>query len=436
MQSQVDQISPVLVEVKVEVPWAKVNENLEGAYRNLQRTAKVRGFRPGKVPRNVVKNLMGKSVEREVAERLMEEVLAEAVKEHALVPVSIAHMDSSVIVEGQALNLRARLEIRPKVENVDLSALSVERKLEPVSEEDVTREVERLRQENAELVAPEPARPARDGDVLTVEIEVSVEGQPRPDLSSGESRAELGSDRLLTEINDGLVGASIGEQREIQLTFPDDYGHEALRGKPAEFKVRVKDIQAKELPAVDDEFARDLEHESLEALRADIRKRLEEAAGRRADSQLREAIIDKLVDSNPIPVPPSLVERQQQAILAEFRQLQQMLGRELPLDQLTQQQMHARAVRKIQAGILFSTIAEQQKVDVGDAEVEAKLKELADQSGKHIAKVRAEYQGERRNWLTSQILHDKLLEYLLSRATITDASPAAPESTDSGEPAP
>jgi trigger factor len=431
MQSQVDQISPVLVEVTVEVPWAKVNENLEGAYRNLQRTAKVRGFRPGKVPRNVVKSLMGKSVEREVAERLMEEVLAEAVKEHALVPVSIAHMDSSVIVEGQALNLRARLEIRPKVENVDLSALSVERKLEPVSEEDVAREVERLRQENAELVAPDPPRPARDGDVLTVEIEVSVEGQPRPDLNTSESRAELGADRLLTEINDGLVGAAVGEQRQIQLTFPDDYGHEALRGKPAEFKVRVKDIQAKELPEVDDEFARDLEHDSLPALRADIRKRLEEAARRRADSQLREAIIDKLVDSNPIPVPPSLVERQQQAILAEFRQLQQMLGRELPLDQLTQQQMHTRAVRKIQAGILFSTIAEQQNVDVGDAEVEARLKELADQSGKHIAKVKAEYQGERRNWLTSQILHDKLLEYLLSRATITDASPAAPESPDS-----
>ena len=108
--------------------------------------------------------------------------------------------------------------------------------------------------------------------------------------------------------------------------------------------------------------------------------------------------------------------------------------------QMTQQQMHARAVRKIQAGILFSTIAEQQKVDVDEAEVEAKLKELADQSGKHIAKVRAEYQGERRSWLTSQILHDKLLEYLLSRATITDASPAAPESSsdaqaeNSGEP--
>jgi trigger factor len=422
MQSQVDQISPVLVEVTVEIPWAKVNETLEGAYKNLQKTAKVRGFRPGKVPRNVVKNLMGKSVEREVAERLMEEELAKAVKEHSLEPVSIAHMDSSVLTEGQPLNVRAKLEVRPKIDSVDLSALSVERVLEPVAEADLEREIERLRQENAELVAPEPARPAQDGDILTLEIEVTVEGEPRPDLSSTESRAELGADRLLTEINDGLIGATAGEQREIQLTFPDDYGHDSLRGKAAEFKVRVKEIQAKVLPDVDDDFARDLEHESLEAMRAEIRKRLEEATQRRADSQLKEALIDKLVDGNPIPVPPSLVERQRQAIMAEFKQLQQMLGRQLPFDQDTQAQMQTRAERKIRAGLLFATIAEQQNMSVADDEVEAKLKELADQSGKHIAKVRAEYQGERRQWLTNQLLHDKLLEYLLSRATIADVS--------------
>src|ERR1044071_1274976 len=121
MQSQVDQISPVLVEVTVEVPWTKVNESLEGAYRNLQRTAKVRGFRPGKVPRNVVKTLMGKSVERDVAERLMEEALGKVVQEHALEPVSVAHMDTSPITEGQPMNIKAKLEVRPKIEHVDLS---------------------------------------------------------------------------------------------------------------------------------------------------------------------------------------------------------------------------------------------------------------------------------------------------------------------------
>jgi trigger factor len=421
MQSQVDHISPVLVEVKVEVPWTKVNENLEGAYRNLLRTARVRGFRPGKVPRNVVKSLMGKSVEREVTERLMEEMLGEVVKEHALEPVSVSHMDSSAITEGQPLSFTAQLEIRPKIDTVDLSALAVQRRREPVSDDDVTREIERLRQENAELIAPDPPRPAQHGDVLTIEIDVTVDGQPKPELSSSESRAELGSDRLLAEIDDGLLGATVGEERNIALTFPDDYGHDTLRGKPAEFRVRIKELQAKLLPEVDDEFARDLEHESLAAMQADIRQRLEEAEQRRSDAQLREAVVDMLVDANPVATPPSLVERQQQAILAEFRQLQQMLGRQLPFDAETQEQMHKRAVRKIRAGLLFASIAEQQNVTVSDAEVDSRLRQIADQSGKHVAKVRAEYQGERRQWLTNQILHDKLLEYLVSRATITDA---------------
>lgn len=430
MQSQVDQLSPVLVEVKVEVPWSKVNESLQGAYKNLQRTAKVRGFRPGKVPRSVVKSLMGKSVERDVAERLAEEVLGKVVQEHDLEPVSVSHMDSSPITEGQPLSITAKLEVRPKIEHVDLSSLSIQRTAAAVEDGEIERELERLQQENAELVALDPPRAAQDRDVLTLDIEVTVDGAARPDLSSTDTRAELGADRLLSEINDGLTGVSVGETREIQLTFPEDYGNEALRGKAAQFNVRVKDIQFKQLPALDDEFARDLEHESMDAMRAELRKRLEDAAKKRADSQLREAVVDRLVDSNPVPVPPSLVERQQQAILQEYRQLQQMLGRQLPFDATTQAQMHERAERKIRAGLLFATIAEQQKIAVSDEELEARLKELAEQSGKHIAKVRAEYQGDRRQWLSSQLLHDKLLEYLLAQATITDApqdsQPAAP----------
>jgi trigger factor len=421
MHSQVDQISPVVVEVKIEVPWAKVNENLEGAYRNLQRTARVRGFRPGKVPRNVVKNLLGKSVEREVTTRLMEEGLAEAVREHSLEPVAMANVDPPAIAEGQPLSFTAKLEVKPKIDAIDTSSLVVERKIDAVTESEIEQEIERLREQNSELVTPEAAREARKGDVLTLKIDVTVEGAPRPDLSSDDSRAELGSERLLTELEEGLVGMRVGEFKNIDLTFPEDYGHEQLRGKAARFQVLVKDMQEKVLPDVDDDFARDLEHDSLAALRGDVQKRLTEAAERRAEAQVREQVIDKLIDSNPIPVPPSLIERQQQAMLQELFQLQQMLGRPIPFDDQMQSEMLQRAERKIRAGLLFGAMAEQQKIEVSDEDLEARMKEIADQSGKHVAKVRAEYQGERRDSLRSQLLQNKLLEYLLSRATITDA---------------
>jgi trigger factor len=426
MQSHVDQISPVLVEIKVEVPWTKVNENLEGAYRTLQRTARVRGFRQGKVPRNVVKNLMGKSVQREVTQRLVEEALAEAVTTHALDPVAMSAMDTPPeLTEGQAFSFSAKLEVKPKIDKVEMVGLAVNRNVTAITDADVEREVERLREQNAELVAPDPPRPAAGGDVLALKIEVSVEGTPRPDLASEDSRAELGSGRLLAELETGLHGASRDEEREISLTFPEDYGHDELRGKAAVFKVKVKEIFHKVLPAIDDDMARDLDHESLEAMRSTLRKQLEGEATRKADAEMREALVDKLIDANPVPVPPTLLERQQQSMMRELFQLQQMLGRPLPMDDSMHHEMQERAERRIRAGLLFGAIAEQEKIDVSAEDVETRLAEIAAQSGKHVAKVRAEYQGERRESLQSQILQNKLLEYLVSRATITDG-PAEP----------
>jgi trigger factor len=436
MQSQIDQISPVVVQVKIEVPWSKVNENLEGAYRNLQRTARVRGFRPGKVPRHVVKSLLGKSVEREVTNRLLEEGLAEAVREHSLEPVAMADVQTPPIAEGQPLNFTAQLEVKPKIEAVDTGSLTLERKDEPVTDAEVEAEIERLREQNSELVAVNPARPGREGDVLTLKIDVSVDGQPRPEMSSEDTRAALGAERLLPEIEAGLLGMQVGETKDIELTLPDSYGRDELRNKPAVFQVHVKEMQQKLLPDLDDEFARDLEHESLEALRADVMQRLREAARQRAESLLREQVIDRLIDMNPVPVPPSLIERQHQQMLEELFQFQQMLGRALPFDEAMHAEMQQRAERKIRAGLLLGAIADQQKIDVSEADLDAKLRELAEASGKHIAKVKAEYQGERREGLRSQILQNKLLEYLLSQATITEAGagPAALE-TPAAEPA-
>lgn len=436
MQSHVDQISPVLVEIKVEVPWTKVNENLEGAYRTLQRTARVRGFRQGKVPRNVVKNLMGKSVQREVTTRLVEEALAEAVTTHSLEPVAMSAMDApEQLTEGQAFSFSAKLEVKPKIERVDLGGLTVNRALTPVTDADVDREVEKLREQNAELIAPDPARPAQAGDVLALHIDVTVDGAPRPDLTSEDSRAELGSGRLLPELDSGLLGVNREETREISLTFPEDYGHEELKGKAAIFKVRVKELFAKVMPDVDDDLARDLDHESLDAMRSALRKQLEDEATRRADASVREALVDKMIDANPVPVPPTLLERQEQSMMRELFQLQQMLGRPLPMDGDLHHEMHERAERRIRAGLLFGALAEQEKIAVSPEDVEKRFAEIAEQSGKHVAKVRAEYQGERREQLLNQILQNKLLEYLMSRATITDgAAEPAQSASEAKEP--
>ena len=432
MQAQVDRVSPVLVEIKVEVPWTKVNEHLEQAYRTLQRTAKVRGFRPGKVPRSVVKGMMSKSIEQDVQNRIVEEQLGEVVKEHKLEAIAMTSMDAKGISEGTPFAFTAKLEVRPTIDKVDTSDLKIERTLDAVSEEAVDNEIARLREQNAELRAPEPARAAKDGDVLALNIEVTVEGEARPDLSSTNTRAELGAKRLLEPLEQGLQGVSSGETREVNMTFPDDYGHEPLRSKAAVFKITVTDVQEKILPAIDDDFARDLEHESVAAMKAKIRGDLEATAKRKSDAQVREAVVEKLIDTNPVPVPPSLVERQQRQMIGELMRFQQQFGDQMPFGDELFSGLRERAERKVRAGLLFGAVATQQALEVSDADVEGELAKIAEQSGKHIAKVRADYTGERRDGLRMQILENKLLEYLISQATITDAAPKpADAGTDS-----
>ncbi|HEX7478602.1 MAG TPA: trigger factor [Polyangiales bacterium] len=429
MQSQIETLSPVLVSVKVEVPWKKVAEDLEAAYRATQRTARIRGFRPGKVPRDVVKNMMGKSIRVEVAAELVRQGIGHAVEEHKIEPVAYAEeLAAPTIKDGEALTFTAKIEVRPKIESVDTTGLLAERTTLVVDDSAVQAEIERMREQTAELSTPETARPARAGDTLTVDLTVSIDGEPKPEMGGQDRRIELGTGRLLPDLEAGLMGVEVGAHKDITLTFPADYGYEALRGKSALFHVQVKNLQQKVLAEIDDELAKDLGHDSLSEMRKTIRERLEKTAAERADALVREQILEKLIDKNPVPVPPSMIDQETRSSLEQYLRIQYMLGQQVPFTEEMHKEFRDRAERKIRAGLLFGAIAKAESISVSDADFDAKLQELAERSGKHVAKVRAEHQGDEKRTLELQILEKKLLEYLVSRATISDvAEPAATE---------
>ena len=426
MQSHVETLSPVLVEVKVEVPWQKVAEDLESAYRTMQRKAHIRGFRPGKVPREVVKNVLGKSIRSEVTAELVRQSLGKAVEEHKLEPVAYQDLTPANITDGEPLTFTAKLEVRPKIDHVESSGIEVERSIASILDSAIDAEIDRMREKAAELITPEPARPAQSGDVVTVDLKVSVDGEDRPSMGGTGRKIELGSGKLLPDLEAGLTGVEIGQTREIAVSFPEDYGYEELRGKAALFNAQVQNIQSKVLPDVDDELAKDLGHDSLDELKRSIRERFEKEALERADAQVREAVVEKLVDKNPVPVPPSLIDQELRAMLEQYLRFQYMFGQQGEIDEELQKDFRARAERKVRAGLLFGAIARAEHIEVQEADLEARIRELAERSGKHVAKVRAEYQGEQKRSLELQVLEQKLLEYLVSRATIKDVA-ATPE---------
>jgi trigger factor len=420
MKSQVKELSPVEVEVEVEVPWEKVNGELENAYRKLQQSARVRGFRPGKTPRHLVRQLMGKSVKSEVTNALVQESVTAAVKEHSLEPVTIPEVRSARLEEGEPMTFTARMEIRPRIEKVDTSSLELDAVSVAVEEEQVEKELQALREQNAELLVPEPTRPSRRGDVLVVDYRVKVDGEEREDMNASDRQIELGSEQLLPEFDRGLMEVRPGELKRVEVTFPEDHPRQELKGTTAEFEISVKEVKEKRLPAIDDELAKDIGYDTLDALKSKIRERLEQNERKQAENQQREQLVERLVQKNPIPVPPSLIERQEQAMLRELFQFQQLLGKPPSLNEEIQKDIRERAERKVRAALLFIHIARENKMEVTEEQVEERLKQLAESSGKNLAKVRAEYKDEMREALESQLMEDKLIEHLLSLATIKE----------------
>jgi trigger factor len=424
MPSRINEISPVLVDLEVEIPWEKVHKELESALTKVQKNARIRGYRQGKVPRNVVRQLLGKAVKEEVRTALVEEGLWEAIKEHDLEPVALPNYAPAEVVEGKPFNFSVKLEIRPKIASVDTSSLEVERVQETVTDQAVDDHIQMLRRNNAELVAPEPARPAQSGDVVIVDYKVTVEGKDRPELGATDRRFELGSHQLAEAFETGLLSASAGETKLISMRYAEDHVRKELRGTEAQIEVAVKEVREKRLPELDDEFAKDLSFDSLDKLKENVRSYLEAEAKRRTDSNLRNQLLEKLVAKNPIAAPPTLVAQQERAMLEDLVKYQQIIGNEAPVSDEIIKNLHEQAEYKVRAGFLLSQIARERKIEVTEENVEEKLNQLAEQRGIHPAKMRANYTEKMRQTLQAQMLEEKLIEHLLAGATIKETAKA------------
>jgi trigger factor len=428
MQSQVSEIDPVTVEVQVEVPWDRIQKGLDDTFTKLQRSARVKGFRPGKAPRSVLQKLFSKDVQAEVVSNLVEETVVEAVRQHELPVVSTAKLDQRPeLTTGQPLTFTVKFEVRPKIESLETS-LTLTRTIERIGSAEVDAEIERLRQQHALMRPLEGERTAQKGDVVTIDYEVTIDGVAKPDMKGEGRPVNLGEGRLLEEIDAGLLGTRPGDERTIEIARGENDENKELAGKKVVFAVRVKEVRERVLPDLDDEFAKDVgEYETLADLRTKLQERLEEGAKSKSENQLRSQAVEELANKNPIPVPPSLIDQQLRSMLSEYFKIMQMIGQAPNLDPNEINDMRGRAESKVRSAILLGELSRREKIEVTPDEVEAKMQEIAERSGKHIAKVRADHAGEKREALETQILENKLIRYLLDHATITDvtASPTA-----------
>lgn len=423
MQTQLQEISPVHCELRVEVPWVRVKEEIDSALGRLAKKAQVRGFRPGKVPRRVVEQVYRRQVHGEALGNIVQASLEQAIEKHDLAIVAQPTLDLPKVEEGRDLTFSAKLEVRPQITKVHYEGLAIEDEAAVVADDAVDSEIERLRLEQANRRIPEPMRPAQKGDELTISYTTTVNGKVEDKLSGQGYRLTLGREEVLPAIEKELLGAQPGDIREAEIEIPDDHPEESLRGHKAQLHIEIAELREVLLPELDDEFAKDCDAETLLELRLDIRKRLEEQTDQRVKSRRKHKIIDALVDANPIEAPPSLVEEQKRVIAIERSWYQRLIGVSPPDDNDAENEVTTRAERRVKASLLLGALSRQQGIAVGDDDIETHIQRVAQERQQHPAKLRAELADERRRaGIESQILEEKLTEFLRQHVKIEETA--------------
>jgi trigger factor len=427
MQVQVARISPVVLEVAVEVPADTVRVEVEKAYSTLQRKARVRGFRPGKAPRQVLAHLYGPQVASDVVNAIVNDTLPKALSEQNVQPINQPQVEPGKFEQGATFSYKARFEVQPEIGEVAYEGLELVRPPEVATEAAVEEQLELLRRQHARLQPPEAARPAQKGDVVTIDFTLAVEGKELKDGGGEGLPLELGSGQVLPELDTALMGKTIDDKFEVDAKFPGTHASKDLAGKAGTLRVHLKEVKERILPTLDDEFAKDVGNfQTLVELRADIHTRLEKMLKDRAESALAEQIVEKLNEKNPLDVPPSLVEQQCRMMEMDLLQNARRAGQRVSPDDFAKVhgQVHADAEKKVRAGLLMGAIAKKLDVKVTDQDIQKGLEELAAESGKNVAKVRAEYnEPQRRQILVGMILEDKVLDVIEGKANIRTGDP-------------
>jgi trigger factor len=426
MQVNVEELNSTRRKLAVEVPVEDVKAELDRAFGRLQRQATLKGFRPGRAPRSVVEKLFGDQVRADVLSHLIEHSYSDAVKQAGLQPVGAPEIVPESIEAGKPLRYSATVDVLPPIEIREREGLPAKRPRRAIGEEDVDRAVVQLRESLAELRPVEGRDEAREGDFVSIDYDVSVDGKPLPGAKRENRLFELGAGNGPAEIDRALAGAKVGEHRTADVDFPEDHGDRALAGKRARFDLTLRGIREKILPPADDELAKEHgECTTLEELRAKLRERLAESYRREADDQVRGQIVDELVKRNPFDVPQSLVERQVASFVEDLTSRLGERRAELERDAERLEKLRAdyrpRAEQQVRAVLALDAVARDMGIAIADADVDRRIGEMAANAGEQGARLREIYREDgARAELRARLARERALDAIVSAARVED----------------
>lgn len=409
-------------ELEIEIPAEEVTKASEKIARDIAKVARVPGFRPGKAPVTMIRRRFADDIKSELMQQLMPERIEQAVTREKLVPVTQPQVDKVDYTEGGPLKFRASFEVLPEFDLAPYNDVEVEVAAPEVTDDDVEKTLAEMRERAATFI-PVEGRALADGDYAQLKLVGTPVGGGEP-LQAENVMCHIGAEETLDTFNQNLRGAKTGEQRTFELAYPADYGDPKLAGKSYQYVADVTAIKEKKTPELNDEFAKDVsEFQTLDELRTDVKKRLNEGRDHRVEEMTREKLLAKIVSANEFPVPEALVEHQMDARLERaVRSLAQQgvdpRGVNVDWAALRARQRE-RAVEDVKAELLLDRIATAEKIEADEADLERELAHMAEHSNESATAVRARLtkQGTL-DRMKSKLRSEKTLDWLRQHARI------------------
>ena len=403
MSVQVEKLEKNMAKLTVEVPAENVEKAIQGAYNKMKKSINIPGFRKGKAPRQLIEKMYGKEVfYNDAIDAMLPAAYSDAVEECGEEIVSHPQIDVVQIESGKPFVFTATVAVKPAVELGEYKGIQVEKAPIEVKDEEIEAQITKEREANSRTVTVDD-RAVAQGDIVTLDFEGFVDGVAFEGGKGENYDLTIGSNTFIPGFEDQLVGAEIGKELDVNVTFPEEYGAKELAGKAAVFKCKVNGIKVKELPAVDDEFAQEVsEFDTLDEYKADIKAKLLKEKENEAARAKEDAVIGKIIEGAKMEIPDAMVEYQTRQMLDEFAQRIQSQG--ISLDQYFQftglteekymEEMKPRALQNIQSRLVLEAVAQAENLVAEEADIEEEIKKMADMYKMEADKIK-ELLGER-----------------------------------------
>lgn len=431
MQVSVETTSNIERRMTIGVPAQEIDQAVQKRLQETARTVRINGFRPGKVPMSVVKRRFGDGVRQEIVGEIMRDSYVKALQEQDMNPAGWPKLEPKTLEEGKDFEFVAIFEVLPEIVLGDLSKISIEKLAAEITEKDIDTMIDNLRRQQATMKSVK--RKSKNKDVLTIDFKGSIDGEEFEGSSAEGHKLTLGSEQMIPGFEKAIVGGKAGEELEIEVTFPEDYHNEDLKGKPAKFDIKIHEVEEPQLPELDTEFFSKfgIEAEDEASFRKEVQKNMERELKQAVSNKVKNDVVDGLLETTDVDIPAALSDQEIDRLRQEAVQ---RFGGQVDFQQLPKEIFQEQAERRVKTGLLFQEVVKVNDLKVDPAKVDEKIQEIAS-TYEQPSEVVEHFNSspEQKSQIESSVLEDQVVDYVLSQAKVTEKKVKYEEAIQAGQ---